>query len=101
MTTRPQDDDCECRFFDEGDWVESRLNTNEFGIVVAEYNWGQTYYVQLAGTSEVRPYYGVTLRHMESDTPEPPVTAREGNVVNGNFPKYGKLNADTPTDGAA
>ncbi|OKP79805.1 hypothetical protein BTE77_06865 [Ensifer adhaerens] len=55
---------CDCTFFEEGDWVESRLNSDVFGIIVGQNNFGQFYTVQLAGSMKIETFYAVTLRHM-------------------------------------
>lgn len=77
-------DDCDCIYFEEGDWVESRLNTNVFGIVVGTFNFGQYYNVQLAGSLEIQAFSAVTLRHMadgaETGGAAEPVP-EDGNVI--------------------
>lgn len=78
---------CDCAYFEEGDWVESRLNSDIFGIVVGQNNFGQFYTVQLAGSLTVQQFSAVTLRHMDDFGDEPggsketPPT-EESNVIN-------------------
>ena len=106
MSAPEKDDVCDCRFFEEGEWVEFRLNTNEFGIVVGESDFGRLYNVQLAGSGIIKSYYGVTLQHMDlsDDEPNPAKSAQKptvDNVIQVDFTKGRKLKADTPTEGAA
>lgn len=78
---------CDCTYFDEGDWVESRLNSDIFGIVVGQSNFGQFYTVQIAGSLALQTFSAVTLRHMDVQEDEPggaketPPT-EESNVIN-------------------
>ncbi|SFB52643.1 hypothetical protein SAMN03159496_04675 [Rhizobium sp. NFR07] len=69
------DNQCDCTYFDEGDWVESKLNTDIIGIVVSNSDFGRYVNVQLAGSLEVRPFFAVTLRHAERA--DPPAKAEE------------------------
>lgn len=96
------DNNCDCDCFDEGDWVECKLNTDFFGIVIGESDFGRFYTVQLAGSMEPKLFYAVTLRHMDQ-----PATGGGGaklpiddsNVVD--FTKERELRKDTTTRGAA
>lgn len=96
--------DCDCRFFDEGDWVECKLDTSIFGIIVGETDWGHVYKVQISSSREIVSFYGATLRHMERDEYEPDPTkgvkSTDGNVISVNF-KNEPLTKKTPTQGAA
>lgn len=93
---------CDCTCFDEGDWVESRLNTDVFGIVVGEGDFGRYYNVQLAGSMEIKPFYAVTLRHMAVQQDEPPLQAAEDNVIRGvDFTKGRRLTPKSETEGVA
>lgn len=95
---------CDCEYFSEGDWVESKLNPNTFGIVVGESDFGRFYHVQLANTLEVRPLHAVTLRHRAIQQDEPPTAAKQpvdDNVIQVDFTKGRKLRPDTTTEGAA
>jgi hypothetical protein len=101
MTTK-DNSPCDCEFFDRGDWVESRLNTDVFGIVVGEGDFGNVYYVQLAGSLEIKAFHGVTLQHMDGELDEggglkEPVPEND-NVVN--FTRAKDLR-DAKTKGAA
>ncbi|WP_065091463.1 hypothetical protein [Rhizobium leucaenae] len=104
MTTTPETT-CDCTFFDEGDWVESRLNTDVFGIVVGEADFGRYYNVQLAGSMEIKQFFAVTLRHMDVQEDEPPMPAKakedNENVVRVDFTKGARLRPDSKTEGAA
>ncbi|MGR9056042.1 hypothetical protein ACU8NH_09050 [Rhizobium leguminosarum] len=96
--------DCDCVEFGEGEWVESRLNPNTFGIVIGEADFGRFYHVQLAGSLEIRTFYAVTLRHMDLPDGEPPLAAKQpvaDNVVQVDFTKKRRLRPDTTTEGAA
>ncbi|QIG68688.1 hypothetical protein EVB67_038 [Rhizobium phage RHph_TM3_3_14B] len=97
------ENNCDCTVFDEGDWVESRLNASIFGIVVGEADFGRFYHVQLASSLEIRTFYAVTLQHM--DMPQEPPDAAEhplpDNVVQVDFTKKRRLRPDTTTEGAA
>lgn len=95
---------CDCVEFEEGDWVESKLNSNVFGIVVGEADFGRYYQVQLVGTMEIRAMHGVTIRHMDVQQDEPPVAAKQpvdDNVIQVDFTKRRPLKRNTPTEGAA
>ncbi len=95
---------CECTFFDEGEWVESRLNPDLFGIVVSNSEFGRLVHVQLATSLEVRAFYAVTLQHCV-DEDEPPAKAVSGddadNVIRVDFTKGVVIDEDTKTEGAA
>lgn len=95
------DDICECKFFNEGDWVSSRLNHDVFGIVVSNSDFGRFVTVQLAVTLEFKQFYAVTLRHTDLSQEPPAATADDTNVVKVDFTKRRELNRDTPTGGAA
>lgn len=95
---------CECDFFSEGDWVECKLNTDQFGIVVSSSDWGRFYNVQLAGSMEIKTFYGVTLRHINTQEDEP-LTGKQAAVVDDDnvidFTKERELRNTTTTRGAA
>lgn len=95
-----QQRDCDCSFFDYGDWVEFKLNSNVFGIVIGADIHGLIYDVQLAGTGLVQNFHGITLQHMDPDDLPP---AKEeplpDNIVD--FTKAKELRANTKTRGAA
>lgn len=99
------DDICECRYFGEGDWVECKLNTDQFGIIINESGFGRYYEVQLCGSLEIKTFHWGTLRHIEDpDIEYPPLqaaTADSGNVIKVDFTKRPTLRRDTPTGGAA
>lgn len=61
MTSANEDEFSFC----EGDWVESRLNANVFGIVVGERDFGRVYLVMHAGSRLIEPMPAVTLRKMD------------------------------------
>lgn len=95
--------DCDCSYFEYGEWVEFKLDTNQFGIVIDADIHGLIYAVQLAGSGIVRQFHGVTLRHMEDDDTPPikddlPATVAD-NVID--FTTEKKLRANTKTRGAA
>ena len=95
--------DCDCSFFDYGDWVEFKLDENLFGIVIGADIHGLIYAVQLAGTGHVRQFHGVTLQHMDDDDLPPAKEESPGddNVVKVDFTKAKELKASTKTNGAA
>lgn len=95
---------CDCTSFEEGDWVECRLNHDVFGIVVGEADFGRYYHVQLAGSMETKTFFAVTLRHMDLQDDEPPAgvkntPADDDNVID--FTKERQLRNTTKTRGAA
>lgn len=92
-------DICECVHFEEGDWVESRLNADIFGIVVGDADFGRYINVQLAGSLEIKQHFAVTLRHMDLQEDEPPLADQDDNVVD--FTKERELRNTTTTRGAA
>lgn len=71
--------DCECTCIVEGDWVESKLNTNVFGIVIG--CSGAQIYVQLAGTLAVQAFHEATLRRIDGDDNYPGDGAKSDNVI--------------------
>lgn len=87
--------------FNYGDWVEFKLNTNLFGIVVGHDAMGLKYDVQLSPSGLITPFFGVTLRALEeSDEYVPPVGGEvDDNVVD--FTREKVLRASTKTQGAA
>jgi hypothetical protein len=99
--TSIHEDICDCRHFDEGDWVVCRLNGSVFGIVVGESEFGRFYNVQLVDTLEIKAFHGVTLRHMEfmgeppTEASAPVPTGDGSNIIYANF------GAHTETKGAA
>jgi hypothetical protein len=95
---------CDCEYFSEGDWVESKLNPNTFGIVVGESDFGRFYHVQLVGSLEIRQMHAVTLQHMDLPDDGPPLAAKQpvaDNVVQVDFTKKRRMRLDTTTEGAA
>jgi hypothetical protein len=92
---------CECISFEEGDWVESRLNSSIFGIIINESDFGRYYHVQLAGSLEVKAFYAVTLRHMDFSEDEPPTLIKGPSTDVIDFMKERALRKSTKTRGAA
>lgn len=95
---------CDCVEFEEGDWVESKLNSNIFGIVVGEADFGRYYQVQLAGTMEIKPFHAVTIQHMGVHEDGPPTAAKQpvaDNVIPVDFTKRRTMTRKTKTEGAA
>lgn len=90
--------------FNYGDWVECKLNTNVFGIVV---DWDAhfiKFYVQLAGSLDVEEFDGVTLRKIDvdDDYEEPtPYDPEKGGAEVINFTEAKALRANTKTKGVA
>ncbi|NTF69415.1 hypothetical protein [Rhizobium rhizogenes] len=96
------DNSCDCDCFNEGDWVECKLNTDVFGIVIGESDFGRFYNVQLVGSLEVKSFYAVTLRHMfqpETGGGGAKLPIDDDNVVD--FTKERALRNTTTTRGAA
>jgi hypothetical protein len=91
---------CDCDEFHLGDWVECKLNTDLFGIVVGDADFGRYVNVQLAGSLGTMPFHAVTLRHIEPKTP-PAAEDDDTNVVHVDFTKPRSLDATTTTEGAA
>jgi hypothetical protein len=93
--------ECNCDCFEEGDWVESKLNPEVFGIVIGESDFGRFYSVQLVGSLEVRVFFAVTIRHAEpparSGGAKQPID--DDNVID--FTKERLLRKITTTRGAA
>lgn len=93
---------CDCAFFEEGDWVESRLNPAVYGIITGAFNFGQYYTVQLAGSLAYENFSAVTLQHRASD--ELPSEAAEpvaDNVIRVDFTKARRLTPKSETEGVA
>lgn len=92
-------DICDCVDFGEGDWVECKLDTNLFGIIISSSDWGRFYTVQLAGTTESRVFHWATIRHCDETEGEggaaEPVPGGVDNVV------YADFGPHTKTKGAA
>lgn len=72
-------DNCGCsdHFFAEGEWVESLLNSDVFGIVIG--GSGAHVQVQLAGSLAIHTFHAATLRPLDDpgDGPE----GNEDNVI--------------------
>ncbi len=88
--------------FNEGDWVECKLDTDVFGIVIGESDFGRFYTVQLAGSLEPKVFFAVTLQHMvlpstTGGSAKLPIT--DDNVID--FTKERELRKTTTTRGAA
>lgn len=97
-----QQRDCDCSFFEYGDWVEFRLNVDVFGIVIGADIHGLIYAVQLAGSGRVQNFHGVTLQHMEADDlPPGKEDPLPDNIIPVDFTKAKELRANTKTRGAA
>lgn len=85
----------ECDCIHEGDWVESKLNTNVFGIVVG--GSGAHVHVQLSPSLMIHTFHVETLRRIDWEDDEyepggreePPVA--DDNVID--FTKARKLRA--------
>lgn len=94
-------DICDCTSFDEGDWVECKLNSDQFGIIINESDFGRYYTVQLAGSMDTKVFHYATIRHMdEFDVEVPPAARVDGdNVID--FTTARDLRKSTPTKGAA
>lgn len=98
------DNACKCDVFNEGDWVECKLNSSVFGIVVGEADFGRYYHVMLAGSMETKTFFAVTLCHMDFGDDEPPAGVKtppqdDDNVID--FTKERELRKTTTTRGAA
>ena len=92
---------CDCEFFGEGDWVECKLNPDQFGIIINETAFGRYYEVQLAGTMEVKTFHWATLAHLPKKDPPPSAVFDGTNVVRVDFTKKTRLRPDSDTKGAA
>lgn len=81
---------CTCMdsYFDYGEWVEFRLNTDVFGIVIGADIHGLMYTVQLAGSGNVQVFHGVTLQRMDDDGE--PVGGKEAPVADSNVIDFTK-----------
>ena len=105
MSDEAKSDDTEsCPTFSYGDWVECKLNTNVFGIIV---DWDAhfiKFYVQLAGSLDVEEFDGVVLRKIdvEDEYEEPtPYDPEKGGAEVINFTEAKALRAGTKTRGVA
>ncbi|KIQ05059.1 hypothetical protein RU07_02350 [Agrobacterium tumefaciens] len=92
---------CECcDYIRIGDIVEHKMNTNVFGIVIAEA--GSIRSIRTSPTLAVMNFHEWELRHVASGEPEPPAKEDdETNVVRVDFNKGQVLTAETPTEGVA
>lgn len=95
------DNRCDCDCFDEGDWVECKLNPQIFGIVVSESDFGRYYHVQLAVSLEIKAFHAVTLRHVSGvgTNGGAKLPLEDDNVID--FTKERELRKTTTTRGAA
>lgn len=77
---------CGCVDFNEGDWVECSLDTNLFGIIISDADFGRYYNVQLAGSLEVRAFHWATISHIDDPEDEGGGTSAsmptDDNVIN-------------------
>lgn len=93
--------------FGYGEWVEFKLNTNVFGIVVGSDCLGLKYDVQLSPSGCIHSFFGETLRSLGfGDDDELPPRDEESvpdatadNVID--FTKARTLRAETKTRGVA
>lgn len=94
-------DDVEFKY---GDWVECKLNTDVFGIVV---DWDAheiMFYVQLAGSCVIEEFHGMVLQplNVDDEYEEPtPYDPEKGGAEVINFTEAKALRAGTKTRGVA
>lgn len=92
----------ECDCIHEGDWVESKLNTDVFGIVIG--GSGSHLQVQLSPSLAIHAFHIETLRRMDFNDETDPggredLPDDDDNVID--FTKARDLRASTKTKGAA
>jgi hypothetical protein len=99
-------DNDEVAIFGYGEWVEFKLNTNVFGIVVGSDCLGLKYHVQLSPSGEIHAFYGETLRSLGFDDDEVPPRdeasvepSTDADMID--FTKERALRANTKTRGVA
>lgn len=92
---------CDCDFFDFGDFVRSRQNPNLTGQVIGERNWGDEYQVRLADGATVIWWHAIEMEHDPEAEVPPAKEDDETNVVRVDFTKSRALRPDTITGGAA
>jgi len=93
--------DCDCDFFNFGDFVRSIQNPHLTGQVIADRNWGTEYQVRLSDGATAIWWHGVEIEH-DPDYGLPPAKEDdETNVVRVDFTKERGLREDTVTGGAA
>lgn len=92
--------DCDCSFFNFGDFVRSRQNPHLTGQVINERNWGTEYQVRLADGASLVWWHGIEIEHDPDGSP-PAMEDDETNVVRVDFTKRRELREDTTTGGAA
>lgn len=92
----------ECDCIHEGDWVESKLNTDVFGIVVG--GSGAHVQVQLSPSLAITTFHVETLRRMDDGDEYDPGSREElpdDNIIPVDFTKRRKMTAKSPTKGSA
>lgn len=93
--------ECDCSFFDFGDFVRSVQNPHLTGQVIGDRNWGTEYHVRLADGATTIWWHGVEMEH-DPDWGTPPAKEDDDtNVVRVDFTKRRALRPDTITGGAA
>lgn len=93
--------DCDCDFFDFGDFVRSRQNPHLTGQIINERNWGTEYQVRLADGASLIWWHSVEIEH-DPDWGTPPAKEDDDtNVVRVDFTKRVRMDENTVTGGAA
>lgn len=96
-----RDDQCDCDFFNFGDFVRSIQNPHLTGQVIADRNWGTEYQVRLSDGASTIWWHGVEMEH-DPDRELPPAKEDDDtNVVRVDFTKRRELREDTVPGGAA
>lgn len=91
---------CDCEYFEFGEWVRSRQNPHLTGQIINERNWGSEYQVRLADGATTIWWHGVEMEH-DPDGAPPAMEDDDTNVVRVDFTKRRALREDTTTGGAA
>lgn len=91
---------CDCDYFEFGDWVRSRQNPNLTGQVIGERGWGEEYEVRLADGLTKTWWKTIEIEHDPDGSP-PAMEDDDTNVVRVDFTKRRELREDSTTGGAA
>lgn len=94
-------DNCDCDYFEFGDFVRSRQNPHLTGQVIGERAWGSEYQVRFADGNTTAWLHVIEIEHDPEGFPPDAAEDDDTNVVRVDFTKSRGLRPETITGGAA
>ncbi|MBB4192751.1 hypothetical protein [Rhizobium aethiopicum] len=93
---------CECEYFNFGDFVRSRQNPHLTGQIIGERSWGEEYQVRLADGASIIWWFAAEIEHDPGYEPTPAKSEEQpSNVIAVDFTKPRALKKSTKTAGEA